>query len=268
LVTVAEAAHAAGMLHESVEWGNDALESARRLGDQTVAALSAVWCGTALLVPEFERGRQFILEGDAAADTELVKSWTSHFVIVAEHLPHLGEPMPLEMMSTWPPDSISRGGTHEVAAINDAFGGRRNDALRHIQWIRDHGPYASPMRNVLDGLEVTVEALAGDPEHALAIAPDARRRLHRTMESAWRAELLLAIAIAQFRLGDVERSLLYLERLPTAAMNHPVIYEVRRRVARDARAAIGDRNRVAEIRLAAAELDLDRALDQELGILA
>ena len=268
LVTVAEAAHAAGMLHESVEWGNDALESARRLGDQTVAALSAVWCGTALLVPEFERGRQFILEGDAAADTELVKSWTSHFVIVAEHLPHLGEPMPLEMMSTWPPDSISRGGTHEVAAINDAFGGRRNDALRHIQWIRDHGPYASPMRNVLDGLEVTVEALAGDPEHALAIAPDARRRLHRTMESAWRAELLLAIAIAQFRLGDVERSLLYLERLPTAAMNHPVIYEVRRRVARDARAAIGDRNRVAEIRLAAAEVDLDRALDQELGILA
>jgi len=170
------------------------------------------------------------------------------------------------MMSTWPPDSISRGGTHEVAAINDAFGGRRNDALRHIQWIRDHGPHASPMRNVLDGLEVTVEALAGDPEHVLAIAPDARQRLYRTMESVWRAELLLAIDLARFRLGDIDRSLLYLEHLRTSAMNHPVICEIRRSVARDARAAIGDRDRVAEIRLAAAEIDLDHALDQELGV--
>mgnify|MGYP001545017183 FL=1 len=51
-------------------------------------------------------------------------------------------------------------------------------------------------------------------------------------------------------------------------MNHPVIYEIRRRVALDARAAIGDRDRIAEIRLAAADLDIDRALDQELGTLA
>lgn len=94
--------------------------------------------------------------------------------------------MALEMMSTWPQDSIARGGTHEVAAINDAFGGRRVDALRNIQWIRDHGPHASPMRNVLDGLEVTVGALAGDPARALAIAPGARQRLHRTMAAASR----------------------------------------------------------------------------------
>ena len=268
LLAASEAALAAGMLDASVEWGNEALAAARQLDDREVAALSATWCGIPLLVPEFDRALQLLLEGDAAADTELVTSWTSCFVIFAEHLPHVGEPMALEMMSTWPADSISRGGTHEVAAINDAFGGRRIDALRHVQWMRDHGPHASPMRNVLDGLEVTVEALAGDPEHALAIAPDARLRLHRTMESVWRAELLLAVAIARFRLGDVDRSLLYLEHLRTAAMNHPVIYEIRRRVARDAREAIGDRDRVAEIRLAAAELDLDHALDQELGTLA
>ena len=268
LLAASEAALAAGMLDTRVEWGNEALAAARRLDDRTVAALSATWCGIPLLVPEFERGLQLLLEGDAAADTDLVKSWTSCFVMFAEHLPHLGEPMALEMMPTWPQDSISRGGTHEVAAINDAFGGRRIDALRHIQWIRDHGPHASPMRNVLDGLEVTVEALAGDPERALAIAPDARQRLHRTMESLWRAELLLAIAIARFRLGDVDRSLLYLEHLRTAAMNHPVLYEIRRRVAQDARAAIGDRDRVTEIRLGAATVDLDHALDQELGILS
>ena len=268
LLAASEAALAAGRLDARVEWGNEALAAARQLDDREVAALSATWCGIPLLVPEFERGLQLILEGDATADTELVKSWTSHFVIFAQHLPHLGEPMELEAMSTWPQDSISRGGTHEVAAINDAFGGRRNDALRHIQWIRDHGPHASPMRNILDGLEVTVEALAGDPDHALALATDARQRLQRTMESVWRAELLLAIAIARFRLGDIDRSLLYLEHLKTAAMNHPVIYEIRRRIARDARAAIGDRDRVAEIRLAAAELDLDRSLDQELGTLA
>lgn len=88
------------------------------------------------------------------------------------------------------------------------------------------------------------------------------------MESVWRAELLLAVAIARFRLGDADRSLLYLEHLRTAAMNHPVIYEIRRRVARDARAAIGDRDRIAEIRLAATGIDIDRALDQELGTLA
>jgi predicted ATPase/DNA-binding SARP family transcriptional activator len=268
LLAASEAALAAGMLDARAEWGNEALAAARQLDDRAVAALSATWCGIPLLVPEFERGLQLLLEGDAAADTDLVKSWTSSFVIFAEHLPHVGEPMALGMMSTWPPDSISRGGTHEVAAINDAFGGRRIDALRHVQWIRDHGPHASPMRNVLDGLEVTVEALAGDPEHALAIAPDARLRLHRTMESVWRAELLLAVAIARFRLGDVDRSLLYLEHLRTAAMNHPLIYEIRRRVARDARAAIGDRDRIAEIRLAAANIDIDRALDQELGTLA
>jgi predicted ATPase/DNA-binding SARP family transcriptional activator len=268
LLATSEAALGAGMLDAKAEWENEALAVARRLDDRTVTALSATWCGIPLLVPEFERGLQLLLEGDAAADTDLVKSWTSCFVMFAEHLPNLGEPMALEMMSTWPPDSISRGGTHEVAAINDAFGGRRNDALRHVQWIRDHGPHASPMRNVLDGLEVTVEALAGDPEHALAIAPDARQRLHRTMESVWRAELLLAVAIARFRLGDADRSLLYLEHLRTAAMNHPVIYEIRRRVARDARAAIGDRDRIAEIRLAATGIDIDRALDQELGTLA
>jgi hypothetical protein len=268
LQAACDTAMATGKHEARVEWGNEALAAARRLDDRTVIALSAVWCAGPFLIPDFERGLQLLLEGDAAADTELVKSWTSHFVIFTEHLPHFGEPMALELMATWPPDSIARGGTHQIAAMNDAFGGRRDDALRHIQWLREHGPHASPMSNIVDGLEVTVEALAGDPEHALAIAANARQRLHRTMESLWRAELLLAIAIARFRLGDVDRSLLYLERLRTAAMNHPVIYEIRRRVARDARAAIGDRDRVAEIRLAAAELDLDHALDQELGTLA
>ena len=146
LLAASEAALAAGMLDAKVEWANEALAATRQLDDREVAALSATWCGIPLLVPEFERGLQLVLEGDATADTELVKSWTSHFVIFAEHLPHLGEPMALEMMSTWPADSISRGGTHEVAAINDAFGGRRIDALWHVQWIRDHGPHASPMR--------------------------------------------------------------------------------------------------------------------------
>lgn len=183
----------------------------------------------------------------------------------AEHLPRLGEPMALEIMTTWPSDSISIGGTHQVAAMNDAFGGRREDALCHIQWLRDHGPHASPMSDFADGLEVTVEALAGEPEHALAIAPEARRRPHRTTESLWRAELLLAIAGARFRLGDVDRALLYLEHLRTASMTHPAMYEIRRRLARDARAAIPDRDRVAAIRLAATGIDLDRALDQELG---
>jgi hypothetical protein len=112
---------------------------------------------------------------------------------------------------------------------------------------------------------VLVEALAGEPGHALQLAAGVRRELERTAESLWRGQLVLAIAIAKLRLGDTAVALRYLEHLKTEPMYHPKFYDLRRRYSRQAREAIGDRESIASIRATAAELDIDEILDDELG---
>jgi hypothetical protein len=237
LVAGADAAMAAGRYGFMTRWTDAALDSARRTGDRTAHALSAAWAGIRLLLTDHERGVELFHEAHTAADTAIVRSWTSHMLIYANHMDRFGEPMDVGDVDNGPIDSVARGGIRELVTINEAFGGRLQDARRHLEWFDAHGHHLSPARQAIHSLPVLVEALAGDPQVVIARAPEAAGRIWRTTETVGRSELLLAMAIAHYRMGYTTTALRQLESLKTRAMAHPVYHDLLRRYARLARAA-------------------------------
>lgn len=260
-----DAAMAAGRHGLMFELGSAALDLVGSIDDADLTAIVAAWNGIFHMVSDRPRALELVSAANSLAGDELVASWTSSALLLTEHLAKLGEPMQLDTVAAWPADSVAHGGVRCVAAVNDAFGGRRDEALEWVGWLRNHGPNAAPVQHTADAVWVLVQALAGDPDEAMSSAPLVLERLERTTEAVWRSELLLAIAVARFRLGDADRALRYLERLSTAPMNHPVFYELRRRLARKARTEVGDRGRIGEIRATAPRIDIDRALADELS---
>jgi len=262
LVADAEAAMAAGRHELMTTRTTTALAESRMLGDPTLHALAAVWAGIPLLLPDHQRGLDLIVEGHAVADTPLVASWTEMWATYASHADRLGDPLHYEGIDDWPDDSYAFLVAHGLMATNDALGGRLDKARQHIETISHLNVIPA---HVVTAESVLVEALAGEPGHALHLAAGVRRELERTSETLWRAQLVLAIAIAKLRLGDTVPALRYLEHLKTEPMYHPKFYDLRRHFSRQARQAIGDPETITSIRATAAHLDIDRILDDELG---
>jgi hypothetical protein len=176
-----------------------------------------------------------------------------------------GRPMVIDEVERGPADSVARGGMRELVAINDAFGGRLDDARGHLDWFRLHGDSLSPIRETAHVVPVMVEALAGNPAAAIDRAPDAAQQMWRTTETVGRAELLLAVAIARHRMGHADIARRHLENLRGRPMVHPVFHDLRRRYSRLRGEAVADRDVVGDGLSGPTETDIERFLLGELG---
>jgi hypothetical protein len=112
---------------------------------------------------------------------------------------------------------------------------------------------------------VLVDALAGDPVAAIDRAPDAAKRMWRTTETVGRAELLLAVAIARYRMGHAGVAHRHLEKLKGRPMVHPVFHDLRRRFSRLSGETVADHDGVGHGVSGSAETEIERFLLGELG---
>ncbi len=266
LMAAADAAMSAGDYRIMTDWTFAALDSARNSRDRTTHALAAIWAAFPFLLSDHHRGMELNREGHLVADTPLVRSWTSHALIYARHMTSFGRPMIIDEVEHGPVDSVARGGMRELAAINDAFGGRIDDARRHLDWFRVHGDSLSPIRETAHVVPVLVDALAGNPAVAIDRAPDAAKQMWRTTETVGRAELLLAVAIARYRMGHVGVAGRHLENLRGRPMVHPVFHDLRRRFSRLSGKIAADHDVVGDDGLSGpTESEIERFLLGELG---
>ncbi len=79
----------------------------------------------------------------------------------------------------------------------------------------------------------------------------------------WHGEMALAVSLARFRSGDVERAFTYLEALRRAPLMFPILFDIRRDFAERAHVRIDD-GVVEQARLTARTLTVEAILDREL----
>jgi hypothetical protein len=106
-------------------------------------------------------------------------------------------------------------------------------------------------------------ALAADFDSTLMSARAVLHEVDRTSDVDWHAEMALAVAIAYLRAGDPARALTYLEALRRAPMMYPILYDIRRDRADQARTQLTDEG-ITSATSSARTLDVESILQREL----
>ena len=120
--------------------------------------------------------------------------------------------------------------------------------------------YDHPLDQI--GTHALCQALAGDPERAITEARAVVDYASQRSDILWRGEMALAISLARFRSGDVERAFTYLEALRRAPLMFPILFDIRRDFAERARVRIDD-DVVEQAGLTARTLTVEAILDRE-----
>jgi hypothetical protein len=168
-------------------------------------------------------------------------------------------------------ESLGWGCAVTMNYFHEARLGHRAEAealLREVSQLESRRPLNTNSVRALiswegSGDRAVILALAGDFDSTLLCARSVLHEVDRTSDVDWHAEMVLAVAIAYFRAGDLARALTYLEVLRRAPMMYPILYDFRRDFADQARNQLDDDVIAAATTLARA-LDVEAILDREL----
>ena len=235
--------------------------------EPVVACLLLQWRGAAAIVRAPKRAaRLYALASEAAeqSGSALAKGYVAAWQLHAK----LCQPEGRSTSLHWPPSDF--GGRDSVGWSSAATTGLLHEArLGHLAQAEALLAAVTALDSLhpidVRGDHTLVLAVAGDHTDTLANARTVLDDVDRRSDVSWRAELVLALAIAAFRVGDPSRALTYLEtlRLRRAPMIYPMLYDLRRDFADRACTQLDD-SAIAVAISHAGSLDIETILDREL----
>ena len=245
------------------EWGAQA-EELIDWAEPALACFLLQWRATLAIIRDPERAAAlYEAAEDAALQTgsELAIGYIAAWRLHAE----LCTPQGRLARPTWTPSAY--GGPESLgwscAATTGILQEARLGNLAAAEALLESSSseYDHPLDTV--GSHAVCQALAGEPERAIAEARAVLDRARQRSDVDWHPEMALTIGIAHFRSGDAEKAFTYLEALRRAPLWYPILYDMRRDFAEQARALLDD-DVVERARLTARALTVEAILDREV----
>jgi hypothetical protein len=254
--------------HAAMEtWGARA-EQGVDLADPCLAALIFVYRAAVAVVRDPDRARRLFVAAQNAAEQSgsrlaqgYVKAWQLHFDLCTPEgraLPHIWN-----AADYGGADSVGWETAALAATIHEARLGNLAEAQELSSVNEAYRRESAYGRAASLAHETLMMALAADPGVAMETARTALRDLDRTSDAICHPEMVLAVAIAYVRAGDLVRALTYLDVLRRSAMFIFMHYELRRDFAHQVRSRL-DATAIAQAQDASASLDVEQILDREL----